>query len=168
MNFRGRTQRSLDLKGRLMLSPEYRESLAMRMKIHNDGEEITSTLIADIPKETKLVLTTYDSCLAAFSWHDWLKLEEQFSRLSNPSTKVRAFRRLVIGGAEEQSIDSQGRIRLSADHREYAQLEKDVTIIGLITRFEIWNPTLLKSSLDIQNLDDVAEELGASGIDFAL
>lgn len=222
--------RSLDPKGRLMLSPEYRESLALRMintqnntilnqnltqttplfttqsppfspttqtsplsqeeqeenALHsiiqqqnpdlalqknqtpphtttqNLGEQISP------PKETKFVITTYDNCLAGFSWPDWLVLEDQFSRLVNPSSKLRAFRRLFIGGAEEHTFDSQGRIRISADHKEYAKLEKEVTVIGLITRFELWNPQLLKSHTTAQSLDDVTQELGASGIDFAL
>lgn len=218
MNFRGRSVRNLDPKGRLMLSPEYRESLALRMLtiqntnifthtnitnlsqseqsiyltkedsqnplyqhssqnqenqeqlLSNEAQQISQIAIKNTAtlQETKLVITTYDNCLAAYPWQDWLKLEEQFARLVNPSSKVRAFRRLFIGGAEEQILDAQGRIRLSTDHKDYAQLEKEVTILGLITRFELWNPHLLKSHIAAQSLDDVTEELSASGIDFAL
>lgn len=190
MNFRGRSLRNLDPKGRLMLSPEYRENLYLRMNEsttslditpnnpQNDTINITPNLIeADTEsiiikqekiQEVKFVITTYDNCLAAFPWNDWLKLEEQFAKFPNPSSTLRSFRRLFIGGAEEQTIDQQGRIRLSADHREYAKIEKEVTVLGLITRFEIWNPVLLKASIETQCLDDVTEELGSSGIDFAL
>ena len=221
MNFRGRSLRNLDPKGRLMLSPEYRESLYLRMQQStNTSNEPTKEPTCELPneptnelmseatqdsncnptlelthkeqknlgkkpiptansegivlvgkeniQEIKLVITTYDNCLAAFSWNDWLKLEEQFSRLPNPSSKVRSFRRLFIGGAEEQIIDPQGRVRISSDHKEYAKLEKEVSILGLITRFEIWNPKLLRASIEAQSLDDVTEELSASGIDFAL
>ena len=182
MNFRGRSLRNLDPKGRLMLSPEYRENLHLRM--HDDNNTLKNvinieeefietdseliTIETEKIHEVKLVITTYDNCLAAFSWRDWLKLEEQFAKLPNPSSKLRSFRRLFIGGAEEQIIDPQGRIRLSSDHKEYAKLEKEVTVLGLITRFEIWNPTLLKASIENQCLDDVTDELSASGIDFAL
>ena len=237
MNFRGRSSRNLDPKGRLMLSPEYRESLYLRMaystkntlnplcadqkaspinpdteaktqagfqstsvteslstalstpiteNLDKNSDEILGEVLKEsqenneaisntpnevqkeLVQETKLVVTTYDNCLAVFPLSDWLKLEEQFSRISNASAKIRSFRRLFIGGAEELSIDSQGRIRLSSDHRQYAKLEKEVIVMGLITRFEIWNPALLKASLESQSLDDVAEELTASGIDFAL
>jgi len=185
MNFRGRSLRNLDPKGRLMLSPEYRESLYLRMDTDNSKSENlthaqnteqkiidTNAVHAIIEKENsqeiKFVITTYDNCLAAFPWSDWLKLEEQFARLPNPSSRLRSFRRLFIGGAEEQIVDPQGRVRLSLDHKEYAKLEKEVTILGLITRFEIWNSKLLRASIEAQSLDDVTEELSASGIDFAL
>ncbi len=186
MNFRGRTQRSLDPKGRFMLSPEYRESLFLRMqKSENPLSEPHPSLLTQehntiisspsdslsekkAEAEIKLVITTYDSCLVAYPWPDWLKLEEQFTKIANPSSKVRAFRRLFIGGAEEQTLDAQGRIRLSQEHREYAHLDKEITILGLTNRFEIWNPVLLKQSMEEIDFNAVSDELGESGIDFAL
>ena len=184
MNFRGRSQRNLDPKGRLMLSPEYRESLFVRMKdtskttsshnpqisettTNNTTLENTSPLIST-EIETKLVITTYDDCLVAYPWYDWIKLEEQFTRITNPSPSVRNFRRLFIGGAEEHTLDAQGRIRLSQEHRDYAKLEKEVTVLGLTNRFEIWNPTLLKQRMEAESFESVSDELNNSGIDFAL
>lgn len=157
MYFRGRSLRSLDPKGRLMLPPEFRESLLARGRKGGEGDD-----------DGKFVITTYDGCLVAYPWADWVNMEEKFARIPNPSPKVRSFRRLVVGGAEVQMVDAQGRVRLSQDHREYAGLDKDVTIIGLINRFEIWNPATLTASMDAQKLDDVTDELAASGIDFAL
>lgn len=181
MNFRGRTQRSLDPKGRFMLSPEYRESLYLRMQ-KNEKSLLVPQNPAFAPDEEKpllspqliekaeikVVITTYDSCLVAYPWPDWLKLEEQFTKIANPSSQVRAFRRLFIGGAEEQTLDAQGRIRLSQEHREYARLDKEITILGLTNRFEIWNPVLLKQDMEEIDFNAVSDELGDSGIDFAL
>lgn len=179
MNFRGRSQRSLDPKGRFMLSPEYRESLSLRMQKNENGLFVPQTATPvnsqeepNTPNtekaEIKVVITTYDTCLVAYPWLDWLKLEEQFTKIANPSSNVRAFRRLFIGGAEEQSLDAQGRIRLSQEHREYAQLDKEITIVGLTNRFEIWNPTLLKRGTEEIDFNAVSAELNDSGIDFAL
>lgn len=163
-----------------MLSPEYRESLFLRMQKNGNAllpqnavnaitkENDISEVTADEKSEIKVVVTTYDSCLVAYPWPDWLKLEEQFTKIANPSSKVRAFRRLFIGGAEEQCLDAQGRIRLSQEHREYAQLDKEITILGLTNRFEIWNPTLLKQSMEEIDFNAVSDELNDSGIDFAL
>lgn len=181
MNFRGRTQRSLDPKGRFMLSPEYRESLYLRMQKPEkpllvpqnpafaaaEEKPLLSPQLIE-KEEIKLVITTYDSCLVAYPWLDWLKLEEQFTKIANPSSQVRAFRRLFIGGAEEQTLDAQGRIRLSQEHREYARLDKEITILGLTNRFEIWNPVLLKQGMEEIDFNAVSDELGDSGIDFAL
>lgn len=178
MNFRGRSQRSLDPKGRFMLSPEYRESLCSRMQKNENGlftpQNAALEQAAELPDsspektEIKVVITTFDHCLVAYPWLDWLKLEEQFTRIPNPSSNVRAFRRLFIGGAEEQSLDAQGRIRLSQEHREYAQLDKEIIILGLINRFEIWNPALFKQSTEEIDFNAVSDELNDSGIDFAL
>lgn len=164
-----------------MLSPEYRESLFLRMQKNENGlvipqcpqiaasEQARDTLdISPEKTEIKVVITTYDTCLVAYPWLDWLKLEEQFTKIANPSSRVRAFRRLFIGGAEEQSLDAQGRIRLSQEHREYAHLDKEITVLGLTNRFEIWNPTLLKQSMEEIDFNAVSDELGDSGINFAL
>lgn len=67
-----------------------------------------------------------------------------------------------------QTLDAQGRVRLSQDHRDYARLAKRLWFWGLINRFELWNPEALKATMDAQKLDDVTDELAASGIDFAL
>ena len=160
MVFRGRFPRAIDLKGRLMLPPEFRESLLRR--------EAPQESSASLPPPSSFVLTTYDGCLVAFPWKDWVVLEEKFMRIPNPSPQVRAFRRLVIGGAETHTPDAHGRILLSPDHRAYAALDREATILGLIDRFEIWNPAALKSSMAPEKLEGVTEELSASGIDFSL
>ena len=184
MYFRGRSTRSLDPKGRLMLPPEFRESLAARGRASapSDADQVSSAATpspSTVPPnalgapcsadgDLRFVITTYDDCLVAYPWAEWVDLEQKFARLRNPSPKARAFRRLVIGGAEVQTLDAQGRVRLSQDHRDYAGLGRDVVILGLINRFELWNPETLKANMDAQKLDDVSEELAASGIDFAL
>ena len=159
MIFRGRFARSLDPKGRLMLPPEFRDAMSGKAASAGGGS---------CPAPGTFVLTTYDGCLVAFSWHDWVELEEKFMRLPNPSPKVRAFRRLVIGGAETHTPDAHGRILLSPDHRAYAGLDREATVLGLVDRFEIWNPAALRASMSSENLEGVTEELAASGIDFSL
>ena len=156
MIFRGRFARSIDPKGRLLLPNEFREGMA---KAPAD---------ASAPAPASFVLTTYDGCLVAFSMEDWEELEKKFMRIPNPSPQVRAFRRLVIGGAETHTPDSHGRILLSPDHRAYAGIEREATVLGLVDRFEIWNPAALKASMTPDNLAGVTEELAASGIDFSL
>ena len=156
MVFRGRFARSIDPKGRLLLPNEFREGMA---KAPAD---------ASSPAPASFVLTTYDGCLVAFSMEDWEELEKKFMRIPNPSPQVRAFRRLVIGGAETHTPDSHGRILLSPDHRAYAGIEREATVLGLVDRFEIWNPAALKASMTPDNLAGVTEELAASGIDFSL
>lgn len=147
MLFKGRSQRSLDPKGRVMLPPEFREILLARCS------------------EGRLVLTTYDDCIVGYPLPDWEEFEEKFNRIKSPSKLVRHFRRLVIGGAREVTIDKQGRIPLSPDHREYAGIDgKEIVLVGQGSKFEIWNHASIEDVLDM-NFDDVAEELAANGIE---
>lgn len=131
-----------------MLPPEFRDNLLERCA------------------GGKFVLTTYDGCLVGYPEELWLELEEKFARLRNSSRKIRDFRRLVLGGAEEQILDSQGRVRLSRAHMEYAGIDHDVIVLGQGDRFEIWDQTQFKAVLE-QDFDDVAGELAESGIDFS-
>ena len=89
MLFRGQSYRSLDAKGRLMLPPEFRDALTAASA---DGT---------------FVLTTYDGCLVGYPAPLWNELEERFGRLRNSSRKIRDFRRLVLGGAEDQFLRSR-------------------------------------------------------------
>ncbi|MCG8529261.1 MAG: division/cell wall cluster transcriptional repressor MraZ [Desulfovibrionales bacterium] len=149
MYFRGRSHRSLDNKGRVMLPSAFRDILLSR----SEGGT--------------LVLTTYDRCVMAYPLPDWEEFERKFHRLKNPSFKLRQFRRLVIGGAEELAADKQGRIRLPADHIAYANLKKDIVIVGQGSKFEIWDSDRFEELMTM-DFDDVAEELTDSGIDFPI
>lgn len=146
MYFRGRILRNLDPKSRLMLPPEFRETLLSR----SPGG--------------KIVLTTYDGCVVGFPWPDWEDFEHKMNRIKSPSREVRFFRRLVIGGAEETALDAQGRIRLSREHLRYAGMEREALLVGQGPRFEIWSPETLDAALE-QDFDGVAESLAETGID---
>ncbi len=146
MLFRGRSQRSLDAKGRIMLPPEFRDIVYARCA------------------EGKLVLTSYDSCVVGYPLPDWEEFEEKFNRIKNPTRKMRDFRRLIIGSAEEVALDGQGRIKISPALCSYAGLEKETDLLGQGPKFEIWSPQRYQA-LTAQNFDDVTEELVESGVD---
>lgn len=118
--------------------------------------------------EGRLVLTTYDRCVVGYPLPDWEEFEQKFQKLKTPSLKVRNFRRLVIGGAEEMALDKQGRIRISEDHMAYAGLDKDVIIVGQGNKFEIWDKARFEALMSEDTFDDVADELAESGIDFPI
>ncbi|MDR0828375.1 MAG: division/cell wall cluster transcriptional repressor MraZ [Desulfovibrio sp.] len=147
MNFRGSIQRNLDLKGRIMLPPELREILFSRSP---DGS---------------LVLTTYDNCIVAFPKPEWEAFEERIHSVSGGSEVFRAFRRRAVGGAEDQRLDAQGRIRLSHELLKYAGIENGAILVGQGKRFEIWEPARLDAHLN-RDFSGVAEEIAEKGIDF--
>lgn len=147
MFFRGRSQRTPDPKGRLMLPTEFRD------------------IIRSQSEEGKVVLTTYDGCIVGFPYPEWEIFEQKLSSVSNPTRAVRDFRRLVLGGASIMSLDAQGRIRLSREQMQYAGIDKDVYVVGQGPRFEVWAPSELDALLT-QNFDDVAEAIADAGVDF--
>ena len=147
MYFRGRFLRSPDLKGRLALPPEFRETLLSRSS------------------EGRVVLTTYDNCVVGFPLPDWEEFEHKMNHITNAPPIVRDFRRLALGGAEAMAVDGQGRVRLSREHMAYAGINGEATILGQGLRFEIWSPQRLAPVLE-QNFADVAQAIAETGIDF--
>ncbi len=147
MLFRGRSTRTLDAKGRLMLPPEFRD------------------ILLDRSEGGRLVLTTYDGCIVGFPWPDWVEFEEKINRVQNPARSVRDFRRLVVGGAEPMTADGQGRLRLSRDHMQYAGIGREAVLVGQGPRFELWDAARLNPVL-AKDFDDVAQSMAESGIDF--
>ncbi|SBV98935.1 Protein MraZ [uncultured delta proteobacterium] len=147
MYFRGRSIRSLDTKGRLMLPPEFRDILISR----SEGGQ--------------LVLTTLDGCVYGFPWPDWQEFEDKINRIKNPARAVRDFRRLVLGGAEVMAADGQGRIRLSRELMQYSGIDREAVLVGQGAHFELWSAERLAPAL-AQSFDDVTQAMTDSGIDF--
>jgi MraZ protein len=137
----GEFQHNIDIKGRMIMPAKFRDEL---------GDKFVAT-------------KGLDKCLFIFPLSEWDKLDKQLSELS--LSKGREIQRFFYGGMTLCEIDKQGRILIPASLRDYAMLEKDIIVIGLNKRAEIWS----KSNWDnqnerfIQNTDEVAlqmEELG--------
>ena len=109
----GQYQHSIDAKGRVFIPAKLREELG----------------------ETFYVTMGMDSCLSVYSDASWAKFTEKFESL--PYTKTKAMRPLFANAAKCEP-DSQGRILLPQKLRAYAGLDKDVVIIGVHDRAEIW------------------------------
>ena len=149
MLFRGSIARAVDVKGRLLLPPGFREILDLRSK--SGG----------------FVLTTYDNCLVGYPLPDWQELEEKLALLRTTTRKVRDFKRLVLGGAEEMTPDGHGRVLLSKAHLAYAGIRREAVLVGQGHKFELWDKERFAAVVG-QNFDDLAGELADSGIDFPL
>ena len=111
---RGEAQYALDEKGRVVIPPKFR------------------AIVGD-----RLIVTRWiDKCLAAFAPKEWQSLEE---KLRNQPLGNRDFVRLLLSAAEDCELDRQGRIFLPPHLRKHATILKDVTIIGMGSRLEIWS-----------------------------
>ena len=149
MLFRGSIARAVDVKGRLMLPPEFREILGSRSE------------------SGSFVLTTYDNCLVGYPMPDWDEFEAKLALLRTTSRKVRDFKRLVLGGAEEMAADGHGRVLLSKAHLAYAGIRREAVLGGQGRKFELWDKERFAAVIG-QNFDDLADELAESGIDFPI
>ena len=135
----GQYQHTIDAKGRLFIPSKLREELG----------------------ETFYVTMGTDSCLSVYSDASWARFTEKFESL--PYTRTKAMRPLFANAAKCEP-DAQGRILLPQKLRAYAGLEKDVTVIGVSNRAEIWDAErwakVEAEELNPENLASVMEELG--------
>lgn len=107
----------LDEKSRLILPAKFREELA-------EG----------------LVLTRgQERCIYVFSAREFERVHEQMRSAPLSSRQARDYIRVFLSGASEEVPDKQGRVTVPAPLRQYAGLDRDVTVIGAGTRVEIWD-----------------------------
>lgn len=115
--FLGEFQHSLDTKGRVILPAKYRDQLA----------------------EGAFVTKGKGGCLSVFTPEEFEQVATQIREQSKRGPKELNAARVFFGGASEIQPDKQGRVALPANLREFAHLERDVMVVGLYSRIEIWD-----------------------------
>lgn len=142
--FIGEYQHTLDSKGRIIIPSKLREEL---------GEIFVMT-------------KGLDNCLFVYSKSEWAILEEKLKTLPLTNKDARAFIRFFFAGASECGLDKQGRALIPTNLRQHSKLDKDVVIIGVATRIEIWSKTEWDNYNSDENLsyDNIAEKMAELGI----
>lgn len=115
--FMGEYQHSLDDKGRLIVPAKFRDALG----------------------ESFILTRGLDNCLYGYPHSEWKMIEEKIKQLPTNNPETRAFMRLFFSGAVEAELDKQGRIMIPQQLREHALIEKDVYVIGVSTKIEVWS-----------------------------
>jgi MraZ protein len=110
----------MDRKGRLILPAKFREVAK-------------SSFI-----EKFFVTRGLDKCLFMFSEEEWRTQESKFKAISFTKQQARTFNRLYFSGAVEVIPDRQGRILLPQYLKDFAEIKRDVVIVGVSNRIEIW------------------------------
>lgn len=115
----------------------------------------------------KVVVTRgLDDCLFVYPMKVWEVLAEKLGNLPVGEATTRSFIRLMLSGATDVDMDSQGRVLLPEYLKEYAGLEKEVTVAGLFNRLEIWDTkkwSAYKENAE-KNSGEIAEQLGKLGV----
>lgn len=137
--FTGEFQHTLDEKGRVIIPAKLREGL---------GDVI-------------MITRGLDRCLFIYPLEAWKKIEQKLKELPLTRSEARAFARYFFSGAAEVEIDKQGRILIPQNLREYAGIEKEVAIIGVSDRVEVWSEAAWREYTSAENLnfEAVAEKL---------
>ena len=115
--FLGTHNPRLDEKGRLILPARFREELAGGVVITKGQER----------------------CLYVFTTTEFQRIAAQLSEAPVTNKAARAYSRVFFAGAHDEIPDKQGRVSIPTHLRDYAGLERDLTVIGASTRVEIWD-----------------------------
>lgn len=113
----GEFQHSIDNKGRIIVPAKFRDEMG-----------------------SSFVLTKgLDNCLFAYPQEEWDTIVGKLRQLSFTKADARAFSRFFFSGADEVEMDKQGRVLVAPHLRQYAALDKDIVIIGVSSRMEVWD-----------------------------
>lgn len=115
--FLGEYQHTLDEKNRIIIPSKFREDLGLKC----------------------IITKGLDGCLFIFPEAEWQRLTEKLNSLPLNRKDARAFTRFFLAGASELEKDKQGRIAVPGNLKEYADLGKDVMVIGVSNRLELWS-----------------------------
>ncbi|MCC6712091.1 MAG: division/cell wall cluster transcriptional repressor MraZ [Candidatus Dadabacteria bacterium] len=84
------------------------------------------------------VITNFDKCLVAYPLREWNEIERKVSELPQFKQEVISFLRYLMGGAVDCPLDGQGRVLIPQSLRNHARIDKELIMIGMLTRIEIW------------------------------
>lgn len=147
--FRGGSFHTIDPKGRIIIPARFREV------IQASGNDA-------------LMISQMDKGLVVYTLPEWSKIEARILSLVEKSESMRRFRRVFVGGAFECICDKQDRILIPPSLRQYAGLDREIVLVGVLDHFEIWS----RENWDNENLvmeadmkkEDVRNEIARLGL----
>jgi len=150
--FRGRFSHTIDAKGRVSVPSGFR---AMLQSSSDQAPIVTNGL------------TNAGECLWLYPYEIWSRYEDRLAELPPDNLKAQRYVRFMVSGATECPIDNQGRSLLPGFLREYAKLDREVTIAGVGKRIEIWNKAKFdddqsNTQAHFQRIASVVADLGHS------
>lgn len=142
MMFMGEYNHAIDAKGRLIIPSKFRDALG----------------------DTFVVTKGLDGCLFVYDNDEWTAFEEKLKSLPITNKEARQFARFFLAGAAEVEVDKQGRILVPNVLREFAQISKDVVLIGVASRIEIWSKERFDGMAAYEDMDEIAEHMAELGL----
>ena len=140
--FMGEYNHTIDAKGRLIIPSKFREALG-----------------------SEFVLTKgLDGCLFVFPMKEWEAFEEKLRSLPLIYKNARKFSRFFLAGASTCELDKQGRILVPGTLREFAQMDKEVVLTGMLDRIEVWSKEQWLENNAYDDMDDIAQSMQELGL----
>ena len=140
--FTGAYQYSIDSKGRINIPAKFRQSLSKKNQ------------------NTFVATRGQDPCVWIYPLTEWKKIEDELRNLSSASGIHRTFVRQIARSATPSTCDKQGRIMINPSLLSYSSLKRDVLIIGMINKIELWDPDILEK-IDKNNITNDTSEFNA-------
>ena len=141
MKFMSEYNHTIDPKGRLIVPTKFREQLG----------------------EAFVITKGNDGCLAIYTNEAWETFLGKIQTLP-ANNHIRTYVRNIVGSSVEVVTDKQGRILVPGNLREHAGLDKDVVLVGVIDKIEVWDKERWGAQTSIDNMDDIAEEMAGLGL----
>ncbi len=138
----GEYNHTIDAKGRLIIPSKFRDSL---------GDEF-------------VVTKGLDGCLFVYDNKEWSAFEEKLKSLPLTNKDARQFVRFFLAGATLAEVDKQGRILVPANLREFAGLAKEVVLVGVASRVEIWSKARWEDTASYDDVEEIAEHMAELGL----
>ena len=141
--FYGEHEHSLDKKGRLILPSKFREAAKANYV------------------EKFFITRGLDSCLFIIPEEEWKIQETKFKSIPFTKSQSRKFNRLYFSGAQEIAFDKQGRVLIPKYLKDFAGIKRDIMIIGVSNRIEIWDLEKWKEFYNSErgSFEKIAEDL---------
>ena len=141
--FYGEYEHTIDRKGRLIIPSRFREVMK---------EHYTERFVAT---------RGLDRCLFLFPEDEWRTQESKFRALSFTKQEARRFNRFYFSGAAELTCDRQGRVLIPPYLKEYAGIKRNVILVGVSNRIEIWDQEEWKKFYEQfkENYEQISEKL---------
>lgn len=131
-SFKGSYGYSVDTKGRINIPAKLRK------------------YVSPEANDTFVITRGYEQCLFVYPLDEWSGLEQSIRQLSPSNTQHRFFTRALLQHAIESQLDGQSRLTIPKELLQFARIQDQVLVLGVMERIELWNPSIHQEYVNSQ------------------
>ena len=140
-------------KGKYLTTIYYKRCIKLPKKLR--------AVMPSLPNDGFVIGPGYDDCIFLFTADEWAKQEEKLKTLTPDLAEHRFYERVFVPESEDVTIDRVGRLTIPEELQERAQIIKEVLILGVLSRIELWSPEVYKKYRQQrkESYEEVAEKI---------